>query len=177
MASSFRVLPLLVLIASSFVGGLSLAEEEKATEFKHAASGATFQVPAALVHNTKSSRAKPFSAVFTLGKPPFSLNLIFKEVSAKQTLAEFLKEEKARWKKGGYEAEMTLSETKVGGQKAIKLLRTSRFGELHYLVFASPKDKRLYAFWHMTSKNGDPKRVCLAAMEAMAKSLTFPKKK
>jgi hypothetical protein len=166
-----------LLALSLLVPALISAGEQPGTPFTHADSGATFVVPEGLAHDAKSSRDKPFSAAFTKGKPPFSSSVLFKEVSKELTLEAWTKEEKARWKKGGYEKEVTLSSVKVGEQKAVMILRKSRFGELHYLVFASPKNKRLYAFWHMTSKTADPKKVCAAALQSMAKSLKFKKAK
>jgi len=172
--------PILFAFALSLVlagSGSLIAGEEKGKPFSHADSGVSFVVPPSLAHDAKASREKPFSAVFTKGKPPFNTSVHYKQVSEKQSLEDWIKAEKVQAKKRGVEKELTWTPTKVGGHKAILLVRKSRFGEIHYLVFASPKNKRLYGFWHMTSKNADPKRECVAALQSMAKSLTFPKKK
>ncbi len=149
---------------------------EDSNKWSHPSAGVSFIVPAGLKHSVKSSRKKPFSAVFELGKPPMATSVHFKEVVATSTTLEhFLKQEHASWKEGGYEKEMTQTDLKIDGQPAVRLVRKSRFGEIHYIVFQAPKNKHIYGLWHMTSKMGDPERSCLAALEAIVKSMKLSK--
>lgn len=165
---------LCLCVASMIFGQSQVAECAEAT-YSHKASGITLTIPKALSHDKKASRDKPLSVAFRFGKPPFACTVLFKQVSDKLSLKDWLKEERARWKKGKYEKEMTEKAVKLGGQAGVKLIRRSAIGEIHYLVFASPKDKKLYALWHMTSKTADPKKACVAAMAEMAKSMKFSK--
>lgn len=151
------------------------AGDTESQSFTHAESGVSLTLPAGFTRNAKASRKSPLSIVFSKGKAPMMISVHFKRTAkAGTTLEAWMKAERARWKTGKYESEMTETKRTVGGRPAIHLLRKSKIiGDIHMLVFASPKDKAIYSLYHVGSDTMDPKKTGLAAFEAMAKSLTF----
>lgn len=151
----------------------SLRAQEISTETRVASAGLRFLVPPTLKERADRAKASPVLLAFTFGEEPLTSTVLFKEISATQDLESWIAAEHESWKEGDYEAEMNESRSEIGGQAAINLKRKSAVGEIHMTVFRSPKDGKLYGFWHMTSESTDPQQVALKAMKSMLASLEF----
>ena len=134
--------------------------------------GISFQYPPTLTINDKKSVKDPLSIVFQYGEPPFAVHILFKKIPGVTSLEEFIQEERANQEGAGYRKEVVETSHKIGNNiSAVKFIRKSMVGDVHYFVFPSRKSKHLYAFWHTTSKSADPNKKALKALDEMIKSL------
>ena len=134
--------------------------------------GISFCYPPTLTINGEKSVKDPLSIVFQYAEPPFAVHILFKEIPGVTNLEDFIQEERAHQEKAGYRTEVRETRHRIGNNiSAVKFVRKSVIGEIHYFVFPSHKSKLLYAFWHTTSKTADPDKKALEALYEMIKSL------
>lgn len=160
-----------MLIALSWVN-IGFAGEAGELRYENPDIGISFHYPPTLKIDHEKSVKDPLSIAFQYGEPPFAVHILFKEIPGVASLEEFIQEERANQEKAGYRKEVVETSLKIGNNiSAVKFVRKSMVGDTHYFVFPSRKSKRLYVFWHTTSKTADPNKKALKAFDEMIKSL------
>ncbi len=162
-------LSLCLLILGSNVG-LAMAADHLV--YENPDIGVSFQYPSTVAIDHKQSTQKPLRVAFQYGTPPFALHILFKEIPKHEKLDTFIQEERGNQEQGGYRHEVTESHLTIGNNiQSIRFLRKSPFGDMHYIVFQSPSLKKLFGFWHVTSRGADPNKKAVDALETMLRSL------
>jgi len=144
--------------------------------YKDTKSGISFHYPDIVILNKESSKKSPVSAVFTYGTAPFSSSVIYKEIEGSENIQNFIKKEHNAQIKGGYKKDVIEKNTNIDeNTETVEWIRKTPFGSIYYFVFPSLKEHKLYAFYHVTSKNADPDQIALKAYELMKKTLILEK--
>ena len=129
-----------------------------------------------LTHNKSVERKEPLSVVFEAGKEPFSVSVFFKIVHYNGSLESFIKNEKQNEKKGGYEKEVTIKKIITKSVSAYEITRDAVIGKIHWFVFQSKKDKKLYSFWFTESRSlQDETKQALEGYSVMKSTLVLSK--
>ena len=97
--------------------------------------------------NEKSGRQTPLSIVFQSGVAPFTVSVLFKEVSEDGTIDNFIQKEIQQHKQGGYTKEITISKVNLKGTDAYEIIRDSKIVKVRWYIFVSQRNKKLYSFW------------------------------
>jgi len=161
----------LVLILLLAAGSLPVEGNDQ-NDYRNEEIGIAFNYPEGFVIDDTNSRMDPLSVVFAYGDPPFSVHVLFKEVTHANTLEAFITQERKEQEIGGYSHEVEENSHQIREDvSAIEFIRASAIGTIYYFVFPSPKAKKLFAFYHVTSKVADPDEIAVDGYKLMRDSL------
>lgn len=163
----------LLLILLVAVGNL-FAESMGQHVYRNEEIGIAFNYPKSFAIDKAQSKPEPLSVVFAYGEPPFSLHVLFKEITHPNTLEAFIAQEREQQATGGYTHEVKEKRYQIKGDIfAIEFIRTSEIGTIYYFVFPSLRTNKLFAFYHVTSKVADPNETAVKGYRLMRDSLEF----
>ena len=168
-----RMKKVIVLLSILLLAAESLsAEGNDQDDYRNEEIGIAFNYPESFAIDDANSRIDPFSLVFTYGDPPFSVHVLFKEITHANTLEAFVTQERKGQETGGYSHEVQENTYQIReGVSAIEFIRVSAIGTIYYFAFPSPKVKKLFAFYHVTSKVADPDEAAVEGYKLMRDSL------
>jgi hypothetical protein len=162
----------ILIVILLFALGYSVSQGEDQNYYLNEEIGVSFSYPKTLTINDNNSTKDPLSVVFVHGTSPFAVHILFKEITETNNLEEFIIKERKDQEDGGYRDQIKEKKHTIGGKySAIEFIRTSEIGKIYYFVFPAEKSKRLFAFWHATSKITDPQGEAIKAYNAMINSL------
>lgn len=148
----------------------------QAIDYKNPSLGISFSHPDSVTPDMSNANKEPYKLPFTYGEPPFSVSVLLKDTGVTGKLKNFLKREHAEQKSGGYVGQVQEKNyTLASGQKAVELVRKTKYGTIYYFVFPTPKTKKIMALWLMSSSTADPEGQTIAAYKAMRDSLSLSK--
>jgi hypothetical protein len=164
----------LAILGSLFIYGniISLAYADDTVEYTF--SDVSFEYPASLAIENQTIEEGPLTVSFTHGKPPFSINVIFKEISNVTDIPSLIKQERQEQDNGGYRDQVQENTFNIQDNiDGVEFVRTTKYGAMYYFAFPSTKEKKLYSFRHMTSDMADPDRKALEAYHIMKNGLVI----
>ena len=148
----------------------------QAVEYKNPSLGISFSHPESVKLDMSNAHKDPYKIPFTYGEPPFSISVLLKDTGVTGKLSNFLKREHSEQKKGGYAGQVQEKNyTLTSGQKAVELIRKTKYGTIYYFVFSTPKTDKIMALWLMSSSTADPEGHTISAYKAMRDSLSLSK--
>lgn len=159
------------LAATAILCIASTAAHAESQQYKNDKMGISVTVPDT-AQISESQHEDALRVNFAFGNPPFSTNIVLKELPGFESYDAFLADERKKQKDGGYTDQMSEKAIeKDGTQIGIEFIRRSRFGELHYFTFPIKRGAGIAGITYMVDSNADPDGKTLATFEHMKQTL------
>ncbi len=148
----------------------------KSNMYYYKPAGIAFDYSNLTINSASSRNNEPISIIFETGKGPFSIAIFFKAIRGKSNLETFIKKEKEKEKKGNYQQQVTIKKIKTKKIAAYEIFRDAGSTKIHWFVFQTKKNKKLYAFYFVESPSlKEENNQALVSYKKMKSSLTLSK--